>query len=114
VENGDKNIHANHDDLPSSDDPLCGFKGRQWFAISAMMLIVVAVAVTLALMLPPEPTPPLNPVTDLLSSAASGWGVALADPSMPQSMVIKWLAGNPNLANHDTSTVQEVIQRMPY
>jgi hypothetical protein len=108
VENGDDNISASHDDLPRIDDPKCGTRGRRWFAISATLLILVVVVVSLALVLPSEPTPPLDPLSKLLSSASSDGGVALTTPSTPQNMALQWLAGNPNLANY---TDQEKIQR---
>jgi hypothetical protein len=57
VEKGDENIHVNRDDLPRRDDPKCDPGGRRWFAIGAILLIVVAIAVALALVLPSEPTP---------------------------------------------------------
>jgi hypothetical protein len=59
VENGDENIHANDGDLLESDDHKCGTKGRRWFAISVIFLVVVAVTVSLALVLPSEPTAPV-------------------------------------------------------
>jgi hypothetical protein len=75
VENGDAKVHAEHDDLPRSDGPKCGTRGRRCFAISAILLIAVAVAVTLALVLQPEPAPPSPPqdasLSELLSYASS-------------------------------------------
>jgi hypothetical protein len=118
VENENENVRAaNHDDLPRSDEPKCGIRGRQWYAIGVILLIVVAVAVALALVLPSEPTtttqaPTKTPITqdlsDLITSASSDGGVALATPSTPQNMALEWLAVNPNLAKY---TDQQKIQR---
>jgi hypothetical protein len=96
-----------------------------------MLLVVVAVAITLALVLQPkpnpnppgpttpgptatappiEPTPPptQDPLTELISSASSDGGVALADPSTSQNRALEWLAADPNLASY---TNQTKIQR---
>jgi hypothetical protein len=74
-----------------------------------ILLIVVAVAVTLALVLQPEPTlTPPQDLIELISSASSDGGVALVDPSTPQNMALKWIAEDPNLAKY---TDQEKIQR---
>jgi hypothetical protein len=107
VEIGEENIHANRDDLPRSNDPKCGTRGRRWGAISVILLIVVVIAVTLALLLQPEPTPPQD-LIELISSASSDSGVALADRSTSQNRALQWLAGSPNLASY---TDQEKIQR---
>jgi hypothetical protein len=118
VENGDEEVHANHGDLPRSAEPKCGTRGRRWYAIGVILLIVVAVAVALALVLPSEPTMPTQApntttpipqdLSELISSASSDGGAALATPSTPQYKALEWLAGNPNLANY---TYQQVIQR---
>jgi hypothetical protein len=72
VENGDENIHVNHDDSPRSDDPKCGPGGRRLFAISAILLIVVAITVPLVVLLPSEPpTPPPYSLSELLASTSS-------------------------------------------
>jgi hypothetical protein len=108
VENGNRNIHANHSDLPRSDVSKCGTRGRRWFVITAILLIMVTITVALALVLPPEPTPLQGPLSELLSSASSDGGVALADPSTPQNMALKWLSADPNLFSY---TANETIQR---
>jgi hypothetical protein len=56
-----------------SEDPKCGPTGRRWFAIGAILLIAVVIAVTvaLALVLPPEPTTPEDSLSELLSSNSS-------------------------------------------
>jgi hypothetical protein len=113
VEDGAEKVHANHDDLPRSDVPKCGSNGRQWFAICAILLIVVAIAVTFAVVLQSEPSssgpattaPSTEPTTpqdliELISSASSDGGLALSDPSTSQNMALEWLAGNPNLARY--------------
>jgi hypothetical protein len=62
VEKGDEKVHVNHDDLPRRDDLKCGTRGRRWLVIGVILLIVVAVAVTLVVVLPSEPTPS-DPIT---------------------------------------------------
>jgi hypothetical protein len=94
LEKGDEKAHVNHHDLPKSDDPKCGPRGRRWFAMGTILLIVVAITVALVVVLPPEPTPSgptttaptaeptttaptaeptttQNPLSELLSSASS-------------------------------------------
>jgi hypothetical protein len=111
VENGNENVHAaNHDDLPRSDDPKCGTRGRRWFAIGVILLIVVAVAVALALLLPPDPEPSPIPqdLIELISSASSDKGEALSDPSTPQYKALEWLADDASLESFSINTI---IQR---
>jgi hypothetical protein len=64
------------------------------------LFFVVAVVVTLALVLLSEPTPPQDPLSELIASASSDGGVALSDPSTQQNMALKWLAGDLNLASY--------------
>jgi hypothetical protein len=136
VESGNENVHAaTHDDLPRSGGPKWGNSGRRWFAIGVILFIVVTVAVALSLVLPSESTmitqvptttmttqapttttntqaPPMTPIpqdlSELISSASSDGGQALATSSTPQNMALEWLAGNPNLANY---TDQQKVQR---
>jgi hypothetical protein len=125
VENGDEDVHANDGDLPKSDDHKCGTKGRQWIAIGVIFLIVVAVTVALALVLPSEPTAPVpttpvsttqdpttagptTPLNDLLSSVSSDDGAALNTPSTPQNKALKWLEDDTNLESYSDETI---IQR---
>jgi hypothetical protein len=70
-ENGDENVPPNDPDLTKR-----GTKGRRWFAIGVILLIVVAVTVPLALLLPSEPT------------------------ASPQSKAMEWLENDPNLGNY--------------
>jgi hypothetical protein len=97
-------------------------KGMPWFVVVTILVIMVAVTVSLALVLPPDPKPtfpqdlsteptptPLQvPLIDLISSASSDGGLAIADWTMPQNQTLEWLAGNLNLVNY---TDLEKIQR---
>jgi hypothetical protein len=66
------------------------------------------VTTTTAPTLEPTQTPAWDPLVELISSASSDGGVALADPSTPQCRALEWLAGDPNLANF---TDHKKIQR---
>jgi hypothetical protein len=72
-ENGHENLYADHDDLTRSDDSKCGTEGRQFFKVGAILFIVVAFAVTLALVLPPElkPISP-GPTTSVAANYSRG------------------------------------------
>jgi hypothetical protein len=67
---GDENVPPNDPDLPKR-----GTKGRRWFVIGVIFLIVVAVTVPLALLLPSKST------------------------ASPQSKAMEWLENDPNLGN---------------
>jgi hypothetical protein len=122
-ENGDENVLAK-----------CGTKGRQWIAIGVIFLVVVAVTVSLALVLPSEPTAPVptapvsttqDPTTpvpttpvpttqeeaflnELLSPVSSDDGEALRNTSTPPNKALEWLADDTNLESYSDETI---IQR---
>jgi tetrahydromethanopterin S-methyltransferase subunit B len=99
-------------DVPKRDNHKCGTKGWRWFA-GVIGLIVVAVVIPLAVVLPSEPTTPESTtpdvfLNDLLSSISSDGGEALSNTSTPQNKALEWLADDTNL---ESSSNETIIQR---
>jgi hypothetical protein len=88
--------------------------------LASFFLVLIVVGVVLAVTLPqdatpatpttqaPTTTPIPQPLRELISSASSDGGVALATLSTPQNMALVWLAVHPNL---ETLSDKQIIQK---